>query len=95
MAGPTKQPALRLSRTKNLHFAKATFPGFSAHDWAVFLSTDVNLEAAKVLEIYALRWAVEVYFKELRTSENPATTLLCLALMSIQKRIVTRWIEAI
>jgi hypothetical protein len=25
------------------------------HDWAVFLSTDVNLEAAKVLEIYALR----------------------------------------
>jgi hypothetical protein len=28
------------------------------------LSTDVNFEAAKVLEIYALRWAVEVYFKE-------------------------------
>jgi rhodanese-related sulfurtransferase len=27
---PTKQPALRLSRTKNLHSAKATFPGFSA-----------------------------------------------------------------
>jgi hypothetical protein len=27
---PAKQPALRLSRTKNLHFAKATFPGFSA-----------------------------------------------------------------
>jgi type I restriction-modification system DNA methylase subunit len=30
---PTKQPALRLSRTKNLHFAKATFPGFSAVAW--------------------------------------------------------------
>ena len=29
---PTKQPALRLSRTKNLHFAKATFPGFSAKE---------------------------------------------------------------
>ena len=29
---PTKQPALRLSRTKNLHFAKATFPGFSADE---------------------------------------------------------------
>jgi hypothetical protein len=28
------------------------------------LSTNVNLEAAKVLEIYALRWAVEVYFEE-------------------------------
>jgi len=25
-----KQPAIRLSRTKNLHFAKAPFPGFSA-----------------------------------------------------------------
>jgi hypothetical protein len=31
---PTKQPALRLSRTKNLHFAKATFPGFSAKEAA-------------------------------------------------------------
>jgi hypothetical protein len=29
---PTKQPALRLSRTKNIHFAKATFPGFSANE---------------------------------------------------------------
>jgi len=28
------------------------------------LSTDINIEAAKALEIYALRWAVEVYFKE-------------------------------
>jgi len=34
------------------------------HDWAVFWSTDINLDAAKILEIYALRWAVEVYFKE-------------------------------
>jgi SRSO17 transposase len=34
------------------------------NDWAVFLSTDINLEASKILEIYALRWAVEVYFKE-------------------------------
>ena len=34
------------------------------HDWAVFLSTDINLEAGKILEIYALRWAIEVYFKE-------------------------------
>jgi hypothetical protein len=34
------------------------------HDWAVFLTTDIALEANKILEIYALRWAVEVYFKE-------------------------------
>jgi SRSO17 transposase len=34
------------------------------NDWAVFLTTDMSLEAPKILEIYALRWAVEVYFKE-------------------------------
>jgi hypothetical protein len=37
---PTKQPALRLSRTKNLHFAKATFPGFSAFDNALRYKVD-------------------------------------------------------
>ena len=34
------------------------------NDWAVFLTTDISLEANNILEIYALRWAVEVYFKE-------------------------------
>ena len=34
------------------------------HDWAVFLSTDTALSAADMLELYAMRWAVEVYFKE-------------------------------
>jgi hypothetical protein len=34
------------------------------HDWAVFLSTDPSLEPQRILELYALRWAVEVYFKE-------------------------------
>ncbi len=34
------------------------------NDWAVFLTTDMSLKASKILEIYALRWAVEVYFKE-------------------------------
>jgi hypothetical protein len=37
---PTKQPALRLSRTKNLHFAKATFPGFSANEFGFFFKGD-------------------------------------------------------
>lgn len=36
----------------------------SKNDWAVFLTTDTSLDASKILEIYALRWAVEVYFKE-------------------------------
>ena len=33
-------------------------------DWALFLSTDVQLSMSKMLEIYALRWGIEVYFKE-------------------------------
>jgi SRSO17 transposase len=34
------------------------------HDWAVFLTTDTNLESHRILELYAMRWAIEVYFKE-------------------------------
>ena len=34
------------------------------HDWAVFLTTDINLEPQRILELYAMRWAIEVYFKE-------------------------------
>jgi SRSO17 transposase len=34
------------------------------HDWAVFLSTDPGLEPQRILELYARRWAIEVYFKE-------------------------------
>jgi SRSO17 transposase len=36
----------------------------SKHDWAAFICTDTRLDAAQILEIYALRWAIEVYFKE-------------------------------
>ena len=34
------------------------------HDWAVFLTTDTKLSSAEILELYAMRWAIEVYFKE-------------------------------
>ena len=34
------------------------------HDWAVFLTTATSLEPPRILELYALRWAIEVYFKE-------------------------------
>ena len=34
------------------------------HDWAVFLTTDTHLSSADMLELYAMRWAIEVYFKE-------------------------------
>lgn len=38
----------------------------SADTWVVFLCTDVTLSDAKILEIYALRWSIEVYFKEIK-----------------------------
>jgi SRSO17 transposase len=34
------------------------------HDWAVFLTTDLSIQPQRMLELYALRWAIEVYFKE-------------------------------
>lgn len=34
--------------------------------WAVFLSTDTSLSNEKILAIYAKRWAIEVYFKEIK-----------------------------
>ena len=33
-------------------------------EWAAFLCTDLNMSDAKVLETYALRWGIEVFFKE-------------------------------
>jgi hypothetical protein len=38
----------------------------SADTWVVFLCTDVTLSDAKILEAYALRWSIEVYFKEIK-----------------------------
>lgn len=49
-------------------FVRGTVTGEKAqpgkHDWAVFLTTDRHLEPQRLLELYALRWAIEVYFKE-------------------------------
>lgn len=36
----------------------------SRKHWALFLSTDTKIGMSKMLEIYALRWGIEVYFKE-------------------------------
>jgi hypothetical protein len=38
----------------------------SADTWVVFLCTEVKLSEAKILEIYSLRWSIEVYFKEIK-----------------------------
>ena len=32
--------------------------------WKTFLSTDTKLSFIKMLEIYAIRWSIEVFFKE-------------------------------
>ena len=39
-------------------------PDVGKKDWALFLSTDVNISISQMLQVYALRWAIEVYFKE-------------------------------
>jgi hypothetical protein len=40
--------------------------GSRADTWVIFLCTDTTLNDAKILEIYSLRWSIEVYFKELK-----------------------------
>ncbi len=39
-------------------------PCVGKKDWALFLATDPEMSMTKMLEIYALRWGIEVYFKE-------------------------------
>ena len=39
-------------------------PEVGKKNWALFLSTDPALSMSKMLEVYALRWGIEVYFKE-------------------------------
>ena len=34
--------------------------------WVVFLCTDTTLSEQKILQAYALRWSIEVYFKEIK-----------------------------
>jgi hypothetical protein len=36
----------------------------SKKDWALFLTTNTQLSMSKMLQTYALRWGIEVYFKE-------------------------------
>jgi len=36
----------------------------SKKDWALFLTTAPEMGLTKILEVYALRWGIEVYFKE-------------------------------
>ena len=53
---------VRLLFVRGIATQDKTQPG--KHDWAVFLTTDTHLEPQRILELYAMRWAIEVYFKE-------------------------------
>ena len=37
-----------------------------AKEWRLFLSTDTALSLVKMMEIYTVRWTVEVFFKEMK-----------------------------
>lgn len=38
--------------------------------WVVIMCTDQNLSAEKIFEVYALRWSIECYFKEVKQHFN-------------------------
>ncbi len=59
----SKMPCLQPVR---LLFVRGVDPDNKKKSWALFLTTDCDLEPAKTLEIYALRWGIEVYFKEVK-----------------------------
>lgn len=59
---PEQWVKVRLLFVRGTAGAEKTTAG--KHDWAVFLTTDIALSASDMLELYALRWAIEVYFKE-------------------------------
>jgi len=51
-----------------LFFAKQ---GYSAEgDWRVILSTDLKLSFLRAMEIYHIRWSIEVFFREAKQSLN-------------------------
>ena len=76
---PTKQPALRLSRTKNLHFAKATFPGFSAAEVSIFSSnvapSDNSSSTTRLFAVDAKKTAL-VRFNSVPKRPSPSSNWL-------------------
>ena len=60
-----KEPKLIKTRLLFVRGVKAEGKAsISKKDWALFLTTAPEMSLTKILEIYALRWAIEVYFKE-------------------------------
>ena len=63
---------LQLEDTQPAHWVElrlvfsAPVRASSADTWVLFVCTEVTLSDAKILEVYALRWSIEVYFKEIK-----------------------------
>ena len=53
---------VRLLFVRGIAEANKAQPG--KHDWTIFLTTDVSFSLGRILELYAMFWAIEVYFKE-------------------------------
>ena len=52
--------------TVKLYFCR--FP--HQKDWRLFISTEISLSFTKMMEIYSIRWTIEVMFKELKQYLN-------------------------
>ena len=61
---PKQEPSRHPVQLLYVQALKENAAGGSRRDWALFLSTDDQLSPEKLLQIYSLRWSVEVYFKE-------------------------------
>ncbi|TCS36713.1 transposase [Reinekea marinisedimentorum] len=59
---PARKVGVKLLFVRGLKTKEGQTPG--RKDWAVFLTTDATMSMSKMLEVYALRWSIEVYFKE-------------------------------
>ena len=53
-------------RWQKVHLVFSSPADSSGENWVIFLTTDLESTAEKILEIYALRWSIEVYFKEVK-----------------------------
>jgi len=65
LADPKEEPDWQ---TVKLVFSKSK--NAPKGSWVVILCTDTHLEAEKILQIYALRWSIECYFKEVKQNFN-------------------------
>ena len=54
--------SVKLLYVRGVNLDSSTQP--SKKDFALFLSTDAEMSAAQMLEVYAMRWSIEVYFRE-------------------------------